>query len=99
MTVPIAQLQKRKIEMNFIPESKWNLIDKLPVAHFANVFVLLEETIAFDGNTWYIPTGTFDSGDLVQPFRTVRMDRFIHKTHGKTLLHFMTVGENAKERF
>ena len=97
MTVPIAQLQQRKIEMNFIPESKWNLIDKLPVAHFANVFVLLEETIQFDQNTWYIPTGTFD--DIIQPFRTVRMDRFIHETHGKSLLHFMTVGENAKERF
>lgn len=97
ITVPIAQLQKRKIEMNFIPESKWNLIDKLPTAHFANVFVLLEETIAFDENTWYIPT--FDTDDLVQPFRTVRMDRYIHKTFGKTLLHFMTVGENAKKGF
>ena len=97
MTAPIAQLQQRKIEMNFIPESKWNLIDKLPVAHFANVFVLLEETIQFDQNTWYIPTGTF--GDINQPFRTVRMDRFMHENHGKSLLHFMTVGENAKERF
>ena len=95
ITVPIAQLQKRKIEMNFIPESKWSLIDKLPVAHFANVFVLLEQTIPFDENTWYIPTK--DENDLVQPFRTVRMDRSIHETRGKTLLHFMTVGENAKD--
>ena len=95
VTVPIAQLQKRKIEMNFIPESKWSLIDKLPVAHFANVFVLLEESIPFDENTWYIPT--INENDFVQPFRTVRMDRFIYETHGKTLLHFMTVGEHAKD--
>jgi len=86
LTVPISQLQQRKIAIDFIPESKWAKIDQVPWAHFANVFVLLENC-QLPKMTYYLPISDQN------PFRHVsRVDHF----DGSSVLHFMTIGEDAK---
>lgn len=76
LTVPISQLQKRKIDIDFISESKWNKIDRMPWAHFSNVFVLVESGTLPD-RTFYLPTS------VENPFRSVRrIDDFPGKRMG-----------------
>ena len=76
LAVPIGQLQKRKIEIDFISESKWNKIDRMPWAHFANVFVLVEPCTLPD-RTFYLPISEEN------PFRSVRtIDDFPDKRLG-----------------
>ena len=62
------------------------MIDLMPWAHFANVFVLVEDSSLPD-TTYYLPI------DDQNPFRSVRR---IHDFPRSSVLHFMTIGSNAK---
>ena len=62
------------------------MIDLMPWAHFANVFVLIEDSSLPD-TTYYLPI------DDQNPFRSVRR---IHDFPTKSILHFMTIGSDAK---
>ena len=79
LTVPISQLQQRNIDIDCISESKWNQIDRMPWAHFANVFVLVE-SCSLPDRTFYLPISEEN------PFKSVRrIDDFPDKRPDSTL--------------